>query len=160
MKKPLPVKSFRIYPERSSGLYFKVSIFRTLEDLRRYGREAFHSPAGRALGWCGGYSIRVLSGKGWTRPIVGEILLAARHLRTGIISHECTHAAFRYADRRGFSVQFASIRGYQYHDHPTGRTVSGSEERFCLVQGELTRQIVNGLFKYRFLRESARSDGR
>lgn len=147
--------AFRIYPEPlTSRLYFRVTVFPTLRDLRTYGRDAFHSPSGRrALGWCGTYTVRAYlrRERQQTRPICGEILLGARHLRVGIISHECTHAAFGYARRRRFRA----------NDPCHGRvSVSDGEERFCRVQGELVRQLVAKLFTLGLLIESVQSDGR
>lgn len=146
------LRSFRIYPERHSNLHFRVRIYSTVADLRQHGREMFQSPAGRALGWCGSFTVQAFpkGGKPYTRPLCGEILLARRRLTNEIISHECTHAALGYARRRRFDFGTTRI----------GNRVGDGEERFCGVQGRLVRQIVARLFQYNFLKESASSDGR
>lgn len=146
---PTPLKCFRIFPERASGLYYQIRIYATVDDLRRAGRQLFNSPAGHALGWCGPFSVQAFPKKSdpYIRKICGQILFARRHLTSRIISHECCHAAFGYARRR--KVLFSD----EPNQRASSRIVSGGEERYCTIQGELTRQVVAKCYQFRFLTE-------
>lgn len=145
-------RSFRIYPEPESKLYFRVTVFPSLLAMRAYGRKTFDSPSGRAIAWCGTFKVQAFPrrGRAYTRRICGEILLVAQRLGVGIISHECTHAALGYARRRRFDPRVSN---------GDGGPVGPGEERLCHVQGELVRQLVAKLFKYRLLVESAPTRG-
>lgn len=94
--------SFRIYPEKGkSRLYYDVRVFASVQALRRYlalgGRLGYRRHLGRyGVAMCSSFRVwkPVAKQKRYRlRPVMGEILIPKRYLRTSVITHECTHAA-------------------------------------------------------------------
>lgn len=138
MKEPAgQIARFRIYPEKTSRLYYDVRVFTSVRATRAYLR---HSPIPRTLGrsglaMCSTFTAMVVSPTGRrTLPKCGEIVFPVRALRAGVIAHECTHAALGWARRIGlqFTAETVTRRGW----------VSPAEERFCYALGELNRQVA------------------
>jgi hypothetical protein len=75
-------------------------------------------------------SYQCLSSKGRLKNEIGDILIPEKYCRVGIISHECCHAAIYYFKEKGLVVN------------------DETEEQFCLIQGDLNRQLVNGYYKW------------
>ncbi len=132
----------RFYARRKA--FVTVRIFDTLDALRAYA--ATHdmtSSIGRNY-----WALSVT----WTRhrptrygfrltPDHGEILLCRSHLGVGLLSHECTHSTFGWAERQ--RLQPARVAGHS--------VVPADEEDFCRALGGLLSAVVRGLQRHRLL---------
>ena len=132
--KPVPIAKFRVYPT-SSKLFVTCFIWRSLRDFRRA------CPGNsRALGLCRGFDVINLDRRRRRlQPVFGEIHLIRRYLTMRIITHECTHAAFRWSVRARChpSLECTSAKG---NPHLIDR--HDPEERFCHALSEMATQIV------------------
>ncbi len=142
--------AFNVYPERArSRLHYRVRVFKSERALKAYLRTG---PLGRRLGrygraMCSSWrTVRTLKNKR-TRVLqdMGELLFTVRCLGTEAITHECTHAALNWAERIRLPMARINVR--------RGKTnyAGATEERFCYGLGQLTRQVVQGLYDRKVL---------
>lgn len=148
--KTKPIIMFRIYGWKSS-LYFRVYIWKHLKDVRREynknknnketsnGVMAFVRPISR-------YRIYE-NDKHKITPLVGEIHLQLKNLKTGVITHESVHAAIALLKRLSF--KFVKIDEIEYSKH------INAEELFCYTVDCFARQIVDKIYKLNILTESS-----
>ncbi len=137
------VAYFRVFPESTSRLHYRVRVFTSERALRAYLRSGDLSRSlgryGRAL--CSSWQRVRLTAKGERLlPDMGEILLTTRWLGTEVLAHECTHAAVHWAQRIGLQPM---------SDETVVRRrklASPEEERFCTGLGRMVRQLVSGLY--------------
>jgi len=73
------------------------------------------------------------------RQEIGQILLCKGNLSSEILSHECTHAALHY-----IRVLKEEYKENNIYDNPLEIEY---EEVLCYVQGDMTQQLVNKLYK-------------
>lgn len=71
------------------------------------------------------------------RKTLGEIIFYKARLGTEIITHEASHAAIRWIERK--KLMIVDRRGDEY----TPGEASKSEERFCLALGWMASQIAS-----------------
>lgn len=126
---------FRIYPE-SRTLHFLVNVWPNRQDVICRARDtygltpddeklqAYVSP--RRV-----YRVHA-DGRKRLKPYCGEINFYRENIGAGIVAHEMGHAMLEWCKRIGHVIEEASF------DSPK---VSDSEERACIVLGELVRQF-------------------
>src|SRR5690349_3180317 len=104
-KKNQPIAKFRIYGWKSS-LYFRVYIWSYLKDIRKeYDRNRNNKESSRGvMAFTRPISrYRVYEDKTHRiTPLVGEIHLHVKNLKTGVITHESVHAAIALLRRLNF----------------------------------------------------------
>lgn len=131
--------SFRLYPD-GSFLYCQVNIWPTKKAMDQHLPLTRHTQAS-----CGGReSYIVPKGKGRLRKtgLFAEANFYKRRIGVEVMSHELTHAAFAFADRRKLPLgetvnkQFAKNGRFNYLDN------EGAEERFCYALGRMVRQFT------------------
>lgn len=141
--KPKPIK-FRVYPD-GQFLYAEVFIWPTKKAM--YAT----SPIPRNYeARCGGRELYVIPPKRKGRAqrvrkmgLFAELHFHKRALGIEVVSHEFTHAAFCWAERRKLDLNEAVSQ----HDWKIGgdkETLDqdGVEERFCYVLGRMCRQFT------------------
>lgn len=140
-------KQFQI-STRNSGRYrtIQICVYDTVKELREAGlkhSEKYGGASGgmdNVHGLCQSYDkIDVYdSGKVRRKPPAGFIRLYRKGLRTGIIAHEATHMAVAI------------------YKQDVAKTIPDMdrEERLCYLVGDITRQIVNKLYKYNLIPEA------
>jgi hypothetical protein len=143
--KTKPLAKFRVYPSKGR-LYFLVFIWRSLRDFR-----AACPGNGRALGLCRGYdliTVKPNGANGHLEPDMGEIHLVKRYLTMGIITHESTHAAFRWSERARCHPALE-----RKHKPRQAHVIASNdpEERFCYALGNIAKQIAWGLNKRKII---------
>ena len=123
------MRRFRVYCENRS-LYVEVRAYDSLKAMRRDLKKREGIGFSDAYGaFCSCDVVSFKSGKARKKPIVGTIYIL-KSVGVGVLTHECTHAALRWAERIGLG-EFASTSGWSCH----------SEERFCWVVGNLASTI-------------------
>lgn len=129
-----PVGSFRIRPVPHGEKFFIVVVEKNDRALRKaiaaFGGD---DPAlERLVGCC--YGVR---GHGVFAHAIGVIFLSRARLGAGYVGHELAHAAFRALEAEGDRVRHGPRVG--------GRTIESrhhsTEERYCLILEELTREF-------------------
>lgn len=131
-KKPKPVREFKIWPERidrrsftgiipDPNLFYRVQIWNTVGDLQK-GTQV------QAIAMCQPYD-RVINygdGEGENTHCLGVLHFPLESLRLPrVVSHECGHAAFHWARRRGLK----------------NLTIHAVEEDTLDTLGNLTEQV-------------------
>lgn len=123
------MKRFRAYCENRS-LYVEVRVYQDLKRMRRDLLKREGPGFSDAFGaFCSMEVVSYKSGKARKKPIIGTMYLL-ESVGAGILSHECTHAALRWAERIGLG-ELDNSSGWSCH----------SEERFCWVVGNLVSKI-------------------
>lgn len=133
-------KQFQI-STRNSGRYrtIQVCVYESVKEMREAGAEYNSSSVeemGKVWGLCQAYYKERLDGKHWVKsPEAGYIRLVKDACRTGIIAHEATHMA---------------VAIYQ---QDIQRTIPDMdrEERLAYLVGDITSEIVKGLYKYKLI---------
>lgn len=144
-----PIK-FKLKPDKrkfdsffiDNAFYFEVYIFENREDMRQYWRKRFKGQGDdNFAGLCINQSMYKIQEDGTEliHPRIGFLLLNKERLGSGLISHECCHAAFQYDRLLGNTN---AVYGEQCKD---------AEERFAYIQGDLVKNIVDKLYKYDIL---------
>lgn len=128
---------FRIFPESSSGLYYRVRLFVTPDALGEYLRadDIDRAAAYGARALCSRWTRTRTTAAGRTRtlPEMGEILLVEHAITHEVISHECGHAAIGWAQRIGLRPFGTDVHA-QY--------ASADEERYCYALGRMVCQVT------------------
>ena len=144
MKLPRSVLAqFRVRTERSKhSAYFNVFVFADRAAMhifdaaqqRKLGREPEPYFEAQVSSWKT-VSVRP-DGTERVHRLMGTIVFHADCLGAGIVSHEMTHAALRYAERIDLKVDF------QDDGHDAER-----EERLCWIQGWLVCQFWEAAYE-------------
>lgn len=128
--KASPIRTFRAYCEpKRSRLYWEVRWYRNLTEMRR-GYRAWTMAGGRKTVTpkftaivCHLKTVNYRSGRARTHPSLGVIFIQHKSCGAAVLSHEATHAALYYFERRGL-----------VHDEHT-------DERFAYVVSDLVGQM-------------------
>ena len=144
-----PSHTFRIKPDKTSGLYFTVKIFPTLQGMRAYARKNREAKLGQFYGLSTSWRKWKLTHRktGDTKERwlgsreLGEILLAEKYLSARIVSHECTHAALGWARRKKLDLA----------DEGDSGKVSNIEEALCHAQGNFVKQVYDYAYKHKII---------
>lgn len=152
-KRKLKPISFRLYPE-GSFLYCEVNIWPIRRDMHR------HLPLGpKTVASCGGRESYTVEPKRKGKPQRMRktgLFAEANFYRDGIgvevVSHEFTHAAFAFADRRKLRLDQVMDREFKHKGRFNTLDLDGPEERFCYALGQMVRQFTQkcydlGLYK-------------
>lgn len=121
----------------------KVSVYETLEELREAGVRHSKRIGSNETGFDAAYGLAQSvdmvhvyeSGRVKRLPFAGHIRLWAGALRTGIITHECTHMAVAI------------------YKQDVAKTIPDMdrEERLCYLVGDLSARLVNRLYHYKLI---------
>lgn len=139
---PWPI-TFRIYPENKS-LYATVNIWPSKAAMYRH-RPLQRTHEASCTGQMAFYPKR--KGKQRKDGLFAELNFHRKSLGVGVVSHEITHAAFSWAERRRIPLAIehtwydvnAKRKGVLSQDSP--------EERFCYALGEMVRQFTERCYK-------------
>lgn len=145
--------SFRCFPE-GRFLYCEVNIWPTRADMHN------HLPLGeKTVASCGAresYTVQPKR-KGKRRRVRKTGLFAEANfyrdqLGVEVVSHEFTHAAFAFADRRKLRLNHALDKEFTHNGRKNTLDPDGPEEQFCYALGQMVRQFTQkcydlGLYK-------------
>lgn len=142
---------FRVRTSRRRGApYFTVRVCRTVAEMyAEVARDGCCSGHRRSwyqfLALCHGHMTVRFGPRGGQRvlPSLGIIWFAEPYTGASTISHEMTHATFRWAERVGLRVRSRRLRDGQHI------MADAAEERFCQVHGGLVRQFWNAYYRRR-----------
>ena len=136
LKVPRPLRRFYLYPD-GGWIHFRVFIWKTQHDMWLALPD---KGANFAAISCGGERY-VKRKKRWQfRGEIGQLHFYHDSARTGIITHECCHAAHTYFR---FRKWFAPIVVKDDSPYRPGRKwVTNREEVFCWVMGNLVREFI------------------
>jgi hypothetical protein len=155
---------FRIYPDSKHGLYFEVRIYPNLKTMRR-ACVRFGNPLNRgtdyyanaeAMTAChrAGYKSKRGGHVIWDKGI-GVILFHRKQVNAETISHECTHAALRWAEERHLKLTLTfpprglkEFEAYMKNKPKTG-AADEAEEDFAYAVGRMTNQIAAACLKHK-----------
>lgn len=133
---------FKIYPywKMKTKEYYEVIIFPTYKSMYKYYKDT------------GGYQdldfsaicrdLEIYKGDIPSNKI-GEILIPKSKCKTSIITHECGHATFQYLRK----INQEKMWTYLSED----KRIWNMEEMYCQILGELSRQFVLQLYKYKVI---------
>jgi hypothetical protein len=141
--KPVKPISFRLYPE-GSFLYCEVNIWPTRKDMHR------HLPLGKhTVASCGGRESYIVEPKRRGKPqrmrktgLFAEANFYEAEIGIEVVSHEFTHAAFAFADRRKLPLHQVMDKEFKHHGRNNTLDIDGPEERFCYALGQMVRQFT------------------
>lgn len=137
IRPPGQVACFRIFPEPTSRLFYRVRLFATPDAMRDYliADDIDRTAAYGARALCSRWTRTRISASGRTRtvPEMGELLFVVRTIDHEVIAHEVGHAVIGWAQRIGLHP-FATDATAQYASH--------DEERSCYALGRMVLQIT------------------
>lgn len=140
--------SFRVYPE-GCYLYCEVNIWPTRKDMRNHTRLPKDTVAS-----CGGRESFVVQPKRKGKRqqmrktgLFAEANFYKDEIGIEVVSHELTHAAFAFADRRRLPLAETVDRPFVPNGRFNTLDTDGPEERFCYAQGQMVRQFVNKCYE-------------
>jgi len=138
VKKDKPI-SFRLYPE-GSFLYCQVNIWPNKKAMHAHTRLPNHNYEA----CCGGREEYVVRKKKRTRKtgLFAEANFNRHRVGVEIMSHELTHAAFAFAERRKLDLNEAIDKTYIENGALVAMQRDGPEERFCYALGQMCRQFT------------------
>lgn len=142
MKKKPTVKpvTFRLYPE-GTFLYCEVNVWPAKKAMREY-----NPLPGKYAASCGGRDQYIIppKGKGRMRKtgLFAEANFHKQCIGIEVVSHELTHAAFAFADRRKLPLEQTLAKDYQMGGSKAVMDQDGPEERFCYALGQMCRQFT------------------
>lgn len=122
------------------GSYLDVEIHPTVEAMRRAASRAERKTKGKVADFkdaeavtCG-FGTGYVNEKGRTiwQKTLGTIFFHRERLGMEVITHEATHAAVRWAERRGITIA----------PDPKAGPATDNEERFCYAVGRIAKQIA------------------
>lgn len=144
------ITEFRVYPgyhrTRRRGHYFTVSIFSTLEEMRqRIKDNGSEWDTSETMAVCQAWRVIKYKRKGgkkkeYTQSYskeLGAILFAEPYMQMHVITHECLHAALRWACNQGLKIETSRPDGNE------PEFCSEHEELLCYAHGDLVWQILN-----------------
>lgn len=138
-RKSIKPISFRLYPE-GSFLYCEVNIWPNKKTMQAHTKLPGHNYEA----CCGGREAYRIPAKGRMRRtgLFAEANFNRHRIGVEITSHELTHAAFAFAERRKLKLEDAVGKSF----HEGGSLVvmehEGPEERFCYALGQMCRQFT------------------
>ena len=142
-KKPHRSKpvTFRLYPE-GTFLYVEINIWPNKRTMHAHTR----LPKRNYEACCGGreqYSVP-LRGKGRMRRtgLFAEANFNRNRMGIETVSHELTHAAFAFAERRKLNLGEAVDKEFRVAGARQTMDTDGPEERFCYALGVMCRQFT------------------
>jgi len=122
----------------------QVCIYDTREALERAGnryqdKNGYEERVGGAMhGLAQTHWREMQVGKRWVKmPDAGYIRLWKGALRTGIITHECSHVAIAIYEQD-------VAKTFKHHEN---------NETFCYILGDLAAKLVNGLYRHKLIPE-------
>lgn len=141
MKKAAQPISFRLYPE-GSFLYCQVNIWPSKKAMQAYVK----LPGNKYEACCCGRLVYKIPAnrKGRLRRtgLFAEANFHRKRLGVEVMSHEMTHAAFAFAERRGLRLGEAVNKAYRVGGARMTMEIDGPEERFCYALGKMCRQFT------------------
>lgn len=138
----MKIKQFRIYPEKKNGVWFKAFLFPDKESMyafERIIRERVKSTASaRQQTDYVGYRFEALT-TAYVKPEknkqLGYLLFHQGFLGAGVVSHEITHAAFRYWDYK--KRKFSSLKN----------GLHTKQEDFCMMVERMNMYFWAGYYR-------------
>ena len=133
----VPPITFRLRARPTSRCWFVVHVADSLTAMRRTMR--------KSAGWAHPNQLAAVDSVRITDPrlrgLIGIVYFAKSHLGSGLVAHELTHAAFRYAEH--VRVQ---VRHWEWRDKPATlggdkTTTVPAEEFLCSVVEHLNREF-------------------
>lgn len=139
-KQSIKPVTFRLYPE-GAFLFCEVNVWPTKKAMYDY------LPLGRShAASCGGREQYLIppKGKGRMRKtgLFAEANFYKRCIGIEVVSHELTHAAFAFADRRKLALSETVNKEYEVDGGKTALDSDCVEERFCYALGQMCRQFT------------------
>lgn len=136
--------TFRVYPD-GRHLYCQVNVWPTKKAMFE------HLPLPRtAVASCGGresYKVEPRQKEQRQRlrktGLFAEANFYRRRIGIEVVSHEMTHAAFAFADRRKLPLEETVDKVFRNKGRFKVMEKDGPEERFCYALGQMVRQFVN-----------------
>lgn len=158
MKRKVKPISFRVYPE-GSFLYCEVNIWPTRKAMHA------HLPLGpKTVASCGGRECYVVQPKrkGKRQRVCKTGLFAEANFHRAqigieVVSHEFTHAAFAFADRRRLPLHQVMDKEFKHGGKRNTLDLDGPEERFCYALGQMCRQFTQKCYDLGLYEEVVKS---
>lgn len=134
--------TFRVYPE-GRFLYCQVNIWPTKRDMLKHTRLPRNTAAS-----CGGRESYKVSATGTMRKtgLFAEANFHRGEIGIEVASHEMTHAAFAFAERRKLALAETMDKQFVPNGRFNTLEFDGPEERFCYALGQMVRQFVNACY--------------
>lgn len=150
-KKQVKPITFRVYPE-GQFLYCEVKIWPTKQAMHN------HLPlSGTYVASCGGREQYIIppKGKGRTRKtgLFAEANFHRGQIGIEVVSHEMTHAAFAFAQRRNLNLNEIVDKTFRAGGRNAMLDIHGPEERFCYALGQMCRQFIKKCYDLGLYRE-------
>lgn len=138
MTSPAKPLTFRLYPE-GQFLYCEVNIWSSKKAMRTHTQLS-----GKYEACCGGRISYSVPAKGPMRRtgLFAEANFNRNRMDVEIMSHELTHAAFAFADRRKLKLSDALDKSFHEHGAQGLLNRDGAEERFAYALGQMCRQFT------------------
>ena len=133
LKLPVPVADFKVFPFRTK-LFFRVKIFKTLGELRKYAAAVLGQSENRQHDTAAlVYATYEFSETEQLKPLLGEILFCQKYLDWDTITHELGHATLRLAERKGWAEKL--------WERDENGAAGPHEEELCYALGRMAGQI-------------------
>ena len=133
IKLPLLAKC-KVYP-KGTWYFFLVCVWKRRKDMLQALRQGHVEDIEDCEAICVTNTVYACAaGKSHMTGCLGQIHFHQNSFMMGIITHESAHAALAWARRVGVNVTEAKPENQSH--------VSGAEESFCWVLGNISRQIV------------------
>ena len=155
----LPPATFLIRPRVRGRICFIVHIADSLTAMRATMR--------RCSGWAHRQQLAAVdSATDWVRDrdgrrrkgcLCGVLYFARNCLGAGLVSHELSHAAFRYCERIGLRVVHWKRREQMFTSARLANRslTASSEEKYCDVTEQLNRDFWNKAYRLGLTRRKA-----
>lgn len=98
---------------------------------------------------CGGRELYIVEPKRKGKPqrvrktgLFAEANFYREELGMEVVTHEMTHGAFAFADRRKLRIDQTIDKEFQADGKKKTLDLDGPEERFCYALGQMCRQFV------------------
>lgn len=133
--------TFRLYPE-GTFLFAEINIWPNKKAMQAHTR----LPRRNYEACCGGREAYVVppKGKGRLRKtgLFAEADFNRHKIGIEVVSHELTHAAFAFAERRNLNLGEAVHKEFRVGEASETMDTDGPEERFCYALGVMCRQFT------------------
>lgn len=130
--KPKPLRQFDIHPD-GGWIHFSVFIWKTKTDM--HAALSPQQPNYEAIS-LGGHNYKLIGNRWRFTGRIGQLHFYNDSVRTGIITHECCHAAHSYFR---FRKRMCPIVLPKQADRSK---CSEREEAFCWIMGNLVREFT------------------
>jgi hypothetical protein len=136
--------TFRLYPE-GTFLYAEINIWPNKKAMHAHARLPGHNYEA----CCGGRIAYQVPAKGRMRKtgLFAEANFNRNRLGIEIVSHELTHAAFAFAERRKIRLEQATDKSFSEGARLAVMEHDGPEERFCYALGVMCRQFTQKCYE-------------